>query len=161
MTGSAESREVIAVKRGAAKQDIICGVVLLALAAAAAVSAAVNASQGVGFIVLGTAACAIAAFFGAYCFVRYAALKKLPQALIYREGDAVFCYQYKKKEYVRIPLAEIVSAEGGAHPRDVRAGSLRIRTANGCIEAVEVADAFAACEKILRMKVAAQTDSDL
>lgn len=153
MTGSDGAREDIAQKRGAQLWDAVCGAVLFALAAAALVSVFVNADRGAGFIAVGAAAAAMPILFGGYCVARYIAQKKLPDVLIYREGDALFCYEYKKKGYTRIPLADIRSVEGGALPRDVRAGSLRVCTQQGKTEVVEVADPFAAREHILRLCV--------
>lgn len=154
-----QTRTPVAMKRRAQKQDLVSGVILLALAAAAAVSAALNAADGAGFIAVGAAACAVAAFFGGYCLVRFFAQKKLPETLVYAEGGSLFCYRYKNKEYVRIPLAEVTFAEGGRTVRDVRAGLLRIGTAQGTLEIVEVADPFAAKEAIAGLKAEAAAAS--
>lgn len=147
-----EGRTVVAKKRGAQKQDIVYGIILFALAAAAIVSAAVNADRGTGFVAVGAVAAAVAALFGAYCTVRFVAQKKLPEVLVYAEGGGLFCYQYKSKRYERVALADILFAEGGASPADVRAGILRIKTAEKTVEVAEAAETFAACEKILRLK---------
>ena len=71
------------------------------------------------------------------------------------EGENLYCYRYKKKEYLSLPLAEIASAVAGSSPRDVRAGTVLLKTASGeNIEVVEVEQPFAACEEILRRKAA-------
>ena len=53
-------------------------------------------------------------------------------------------------------LERSLSADGGITPRDVRAGLVRIKTAEKTVEVVEVAEPFPAREKILRLKLSAE-----
>lgn len=151
-----ESKTVVAEKRGAQKQYIIYGCIIALLAAFAGASAGFNAEQGAGFIAVGIILAILALCFAVYCFVLYAMQKKLPDALIYAEGDTLYCYQYKKKEYIAVRCADILSADGGITPRDMRAGLVRIKTAERTVEVVEIAEPFAAREKILRLKLSAE-----
>lgn len=143
--------EVIAVKKPSEKRMLVFGGILCALAAVAAVSAAVNAKRGYGFIVFGCVVAFFAAALAVYAFVFFAAHKKMPDALVYTDGEALFVYLFKEKAYRRLPFGEIKDAEGGILPRDSRQGILRIRTQGEILEVFEVANVFAAKEKILRL----------
>lgn len=151
-----DKREIVAKKRGAQKQYLVYGCVIAVLAAFAAASAAFNAERGAGLIAFGIILALLAGGFAAYCFVLYFAQKKLPEALIYAEGDSLYCYQYRKKEYVRISLSEIVGAEGGITAREVHAGLLRVKTPQKTYEVAEIAEPFAAREEIARLKAQAR-----
>ena len=111
-------------------------------------------------VVIGAGNGGLAAALAAYAFVFYAVHKKMPDALVYAEGELLYVYQYKKKTYVCLDLSEIKDAEGGILPRDNRQGILRIRTGRGVFEVPEVANVLSAKEKILRYKYAAEKKKD-
>ena len=144
-------RQTVAKKRLSGHRDLIVGVFTAVLGAAAVVAACLNAGGGAAGIILSLAAAAIAALCSAYCFCRFAAVKKLPQVLVYAEGGTLFCYEYKKKAYRGIALQDVLFAEAG-NAADVRAGILRIRTASGVFEIPEVDGVSAAQQAILLLK---------
>lgn len=154
MTEEMPVRETVAQKRAPQKQNLIYGCIIAALAVFAAASAAFNAKNGAGLVVFGILLAVLAGGFSAYCFALYFAQKKLPDVLIYAEGDGLFCYRHKEKDYERIPLSDIVSVEGGITAREVRSGLLRIRTAEKKTEIYEILQPFAAREKIAELRIA-------
>ncbi len=153
-------REVVAQKKPSEKRMVVFGAILCVLAALAGLSAVLNAQRGYGYILLGCVMAVFAAALAAYAFVFYAVHKKMPDALVYAEGELLYVYQYKKKTYVCLDLSEIKDAEGGILPRDNRQGILRIRTGRGVFEVPEVANVLSAKEKILRYKYAAEKKKD-
>lgn len=150
-----EIRQVIAKKRPPQKQYLVYGCIFALLAALAVLAAGLYAERGAAFISVCAVLAVVIALFAAYSFAAYFLQKWLPAVLIYAEGENLYCYRYKKKEYLSLPLAEIASAVAGSSPRDVRAGTVLLKTASGeNIEVVEVEQPFAACEEILRRKAA-------
>lgn len=145
----------MAKKRPPQKQYFVYGCVFALLAVLAVLAAGLYAERGAAFITVCAVLAAAIALFAAYCFAAYFLQKWLPAVLIYAEGENLYCYRHKKKEYVSLPLAEIASAVAGSSPRDVRAGLVALYTKSGeKIEAVEIEQPFAACEEILRLKAA-------
>lgn len=150
-----EIRQVIAKKRPPQKQYFVYGCIFSLLAAIAVLAAGLYAERGAAFISVCAVLAVVIALFAAYSFAAYFLQKWLPAVLIYAEGENLYCYRYKKKEYLSLPLAEIASAVAGSSPRDVRAGTVLLKTVSGeNIEVVEVEQPFAACEEILRRKAA-------
>ena len=150
-----EIRPDLATKRPPHRQYLVYGCIFLLLAVLAVLAAGLYAERGAAFISVCAVLAALIALFAVYCFAAYFLQKWLPAVLIYAEGENLYCYRYKKREYISLPVAEIASAVAGSSPRDVRAGTVVLNTAAGeKIEVVEVAEPFAACEEILRRKAA-------
>ena len=150
-------REILATKRLPQRRLCAYGCVLVALAALAVIAAGVYAGRGGTFIAVCAVLAALMLLFAGYCFAAYFLQRCLPAVLIYAEGDSLFFYRYKKKDYLCVPIAQIASALPGTAPRDVRAGTVIVSTLSGeKIEAVEIDRPFAACEEILRRKAAAE-----